>query len=75
MMTKQDVKAVIFGGGSLDLDGVSICNLDNVMKNAIIKRNAKYQVWSDRHRCYSLYANIDEAVEKFASLLKDKIYG
>lgn len=72
-MTKQDVKAVIYGGGSLDVDGVSICNLDNVMKNAIIKRSAKYQVWSDRHRCYKLYANIDEAVDKFLSLTGKKV--
>ena len=74
-MTKQDVKAVIYGGGSLDVDGVSICNLENHMKNSVIKRNAKYQVWSDKHRCYQIYANIDEAVEKFAALTKDKIYG
>jgi len=68
MMTKQDVKAVIYGGGSLDVDGVSICNLDNVMKNAVIRRSNKYQVWSDKHRCYNLYANLDEAVDKFISL-------
>ena len=70
MMTKQDIKAVIYGGGSLDVDGVSICNLDNIMKNAIIRRSAKYQVWSDKHRCYQLYANLDEAVDKFVSLTK-----
>lgn len=74
-MTKQDVKAVVYGGGSLELDGVSICNLDNVMKNAIIKRSAKYQVWSDKHRCYALFANLDEAVDKFSALVKDKIHG
>lgn len=75
MLTKQDIKAVIYGGGSLDVDGVSICNLENVMKNAIIKRKAKYQVWSDRHRCHNLYANIDEAVDKFVSLTKGKVNG
>jgi hypothetical protein len=69
-MTKADIKAVIYGGGSLDVDGVSICNLENVMKSSIIRRPAKYQVWSDKQRCYKLYSNIDEAVEKFASLLK-----
>ena len=50
------------------VDGVSICNLDNVMKNAVIRRSNKYQVWSDKHRCYNLYANLDEAVDKFMSL-------
>lgn len=72
-MTKADIKAVIYGGGSLDVDGVSICNLENVMKNSVIKRSSKYQVWSDKYRCYNLYANIDEAVEKFASLTKGKV--
>lgn len=71
-MTKQDVKAVIYGGGSLEVDGVSICNLDNVMKHAIIKRSNKYQVWSDKHRCYKLYANLDEAVDQFI-LLTQKV--
>ena len=75
MMTKQDIKAVVYGGGSLELDGVSICNLDNVMKNAVIKRSTKYQVWSDKHRCYALFANLDEAVNKFSALVKDKIHG
>lgn len=71
-MTKQDVKAVIYGGGSLEVDGVSICNLDNVMKHAIVKRSNKYQVWSDKHRCYKLYANLDEAVDQFI-LLTQKV--
>lgn len=75
MMTKQDIKAVIYGGGSLDLDGVSICNLDDVMKNSMVKRSHKYQVWSDKHRCYDMFANLDEAVDKFSSLVKDKVYG
>jgi hypothetical protein len=73
--TKQDIKAVVFSGCSLECDGVSICNLDHAMKNSVIKRKNKYQVWSDKHRCYNLYQNIDEAVEKFASLTKDKIHG
>jgi hypothetical protein len=75
MMTKQDIKAVVYGGGALDVDGVSICNLENIMKNCIIKRSSKYQVWSDRHRCYNLYANLDEAVDKFSLLVKDKVHG
>lgn len=73
--TKQDIKTAVFSGYALELDGVSICNIENYLKNAVVKRNAKYQVWSDRHRCYNLYHNIDEAVDKFLSLTKDKVYG
>lgn len=75
MTTKQDIKSVVYAGGAVDLDGVSICNLDAVLKNGVVKRSAKYQVWSDRHRVYDLFPNIDEAVNKFASLVKDKIHG
>jgi len=73
--TKQDIKTVVFSGCALELDGVSICNIENYLKNAVVKRSAKYQVWSDRHRCYKLYHHIDEAVDKFLSLTKDKVYG
>tara|TARA_B100001113_G_scaffold131444_1_gene107493 strand:+ start:1869 stop:2105 length:237 start_codon:yes stop_codon:yes gene_type:complete len=73
--TKQDIKAVIFAGCSLELNGVSICNLDHYMKNAMIKRKGKYQVWSDKHHCYELYHNIDEAVDKFFKLTEEKSHG
>jgi hypothetical protein len=73
--TKQDIKTVIFSGCSIDLDGVSICNIENHIKNSIIKRKDKYQVWSDRHKCYMLYQNIDDAVDKFFALNKGKLDG
>lgn len=72
--TKQDIKTVIFSGCYIELDGVSICNIENYMKNSVIKkRNNKYQVWSDKHHCYDLYQNIDDAVNKFFELSKGKI--
>lgn len=70
--TKQDIKAVIFAGCAIEFEGVSICNLESFLKNSVIKRSSKYQVWSDRHRCYNLYQNIDEAVDKFFSLTGNK---
>lgn len=73
--TKQDIKTVIFSGCYLELDGVSICNLENYIKNGVVKRKSKYQVWSDRHQCYDLYQNIDDAVNKFFELSKGKLDG
>lgn len=73
--TKQDIKTVIFSGCYVELDGVSICNIESFIKNNLIKRNNKYQVWSDRHGCYDLYHNIDDAVNKFFELSKGKLDG
>ena len=73
--TKQDIKSVIFSGCYLELDGISICNLDNYHKNAMIKRKAKYQVWSDKHSCYDMYHHIDDAVDKFFKLAGGKLNG
>ena len=73
--TKQDIKTVIFTGCALELDGVSVCNIDNHLKNAMVKRKGKYQVWSDKHKCYDLYYNVDDAVDKFFELTKGKLDG
>lgn len=73
--TKQDIKTVVFAGCSLELDGVSICNLENFLKNAIVNRSGKYQVWSDKHHCYDMFYNIDDAVNKFFDLTKGKLNG
>ena len=70
--TKQDIKTVVFSGCALELDGVSICNIENYLKNAVVKRSAKYQVWSDRHRCYELYHTIDAAIDKFMELRRKR---
>ena len=40
--TKQDIKTIVFSGYALEFDGVSICNIENYLKNAVIKRSAKY---------------------------------
>lgn len=73
--TKQDIKTVIFSGCYIELDGVSVCNLENFTRNTLIRRNNKYQVWSDKHSCYDLYHNIDDAVNKFFELLKGQLDG
>ena len=73
--TKQDIKTVIFSGCYVELDGVSICNIENFTKNALVRRAAKYQVWSDRHSCYDMYHNIDDAVDKFFNLSGGKLSG
>ena len=33
-------------------------------------KSGSYQVWSDRHRVYDLFRNIDDAVNKFLELAK-----
>ena len=68
---KEDYKSVIFSGCSIESNGVSICNLADFLKG--LNGNARYQVWSDRHRTYDIYYNIDEAVDKFLQL-KNKGY-
>tara|TARA_A100001515_G_scaffold144134_2_gene147279 strand:+ start:579 stop:809 length:231 start_codon:yes stop_codon:yes gene_type:complete len=68
---KEDYKSVIFSGCSIESNGVSICNLADFLKGLV--SNARYQVWSDKHRTYEIYYNIDEAVDKFLQL-KNKGY-
>tara|TARA_Y100001951_G_C11165343_1_gene197139 strand:- start:252 stop:470 length:219 start_codon:yes stop_codon:yes gene_type:complete len=65
---KQDIKSVIFSGCSVERAGVSICNITNHIAFRLGRKNGSYQVWSDRHRVYDLYKNVDEAVDKFMEL-------
>ena len=67
---KQDIKSVIFSGCSVEKAGVSICNLTNHIAFRLGSKSGSYQVWSDRHRGYDLFRNIDDAVNKFLELAK-----
>ena len=67
---KQDIKSVIFSGCSVEKAGVSICNITNHIAFRLGKKHGSYQVWSDRHRVYDLFRNIDDAVNKFLELAK-----
>ena len=69
---KQEFKFVVFSGCSIDSNGMSICNLENYIKNPIGVPKAKYQVWSDRHRCYELFYTVDEAIDKFMELRRKR---
>jgi hypothetical protein len=69
--TTADYKSVIFSGCSIESRGVSVCNLEDFMMGQFVPR-AKYQVWSDRHKFYRLYHNIDDAVEKFIELRRKR---
>ena len=62
----EDYKNIIYSGCAIESNGVSICNLNDYICG--FDRSARYQVWSDRHRVYELYHNLDEAVEKFLEL-------
>ena len=64
--TKEEYKSVIFSGCSIDYMDVSICNLANHHRRIV--RSNEYQVWSDRHKEYHLFKNIDDAVDKFIEL-------
>ena len=67
---KQNIKSVIFSGCSVEKAGVSICNLTNHIAFRLGSKSGSYQVWSDRHRVYDLFRNIDDAVNKFLELAK-----
>ena len=56
---KEDYKSVIFG--------VSVCNLNDFTRG-MTRYSSRYQVWSDKHRCYDIYYNIEDAVNKFLEL-------
>lgn len=71
---KQEYKSVVFSGCSIDSNGVSVCNLENYIKNPIGVPKAKYQVWSDRHRCYDLFYTLEDAIDKFVELKNRKLY-
>ena len=67
---KQNIKSVIFSGCSVEKAGVSICNLTNHIAFRLGSKSGSYQVWSDRHRIYDLFRNLDDAVNKFLELAK-----
>lgn len=67
---KQNIKSVIFSGCSVEKAGVSICNLTNHIAFRLGSKSGSYQVWSDRHRVYDLFRNLDDAVNKFLELAK-----
>tara|TARA_R100001377_G_scaffold26381_1_gene14244 strand:+ start:667 stop:885 length:219 start_codon:yes stop_codon:yes gene_type:complete len=67
---KQNIKSVIFSGCSVEKAGVSICNLTNHIAFRLGNRSGSYQVWSDRHRIYDLFRNLDDAVNRFLELAK-----
>jgi len=67
---KQDIKSVIFSGCAVEKSGVSICNITNHIAFRLGSKSGSYQVWSDRHRVYDLFRNIDDAVNKFLELAK-----
>ena len=69
-INKQDIKSVIFSGCAVEKAGVPICNITNYIAFKLGSRNGSYQVWSDRHRVYDLYKNLDDAVDKFLELAK-----
>ncbi|MHA1168923.1 MAG: hypothetical protein ACTSRU_13930 [Candidatus Hodarchaeales archaeon] len=68
MTDKEIYKAVVFDGASVDCNGVSLCNLENVLYGHLGVPRAKYQVWSDKNSFHALYQNVDEAVAKFVEL-------
>jgi hypothetical protein len=63
---KSLYKSVIFDGAMVEANGVSLCNLEDVMHSSAPR--AKYQVWSDKHRYYELFHNLGDAVDKFLEL-------
>lgn len=66
MTEKELYKSVIYDGAWVENNGVSLCNLEAVLHQ--FAPRAKYQVWSDRLRVYTLHHNLDEAVEEFVKL-------
>ena len=64
---KEDYKSVIFAGCAIESNGVSVCNLNDFTRG-MTRYSSRYQVWSDKHRCYDIYYNIEDAVNKFLEL-------
>lgn len=64
---KEDYKSVIFAGCAIESNGVSVCNLNDFSKG-LTRHSSRYQIWSDKHKCYDIYYNIDDAVNKFLEL-------
>ena len=73
---KDDIKSVVYSGCFIEKNGVSICNIKNYTSGPTQKqfgsRFGKYQVWSDKHRAFELYHNIEEAVNKFVNLVSKR---
>ena len=65
--SKEDYKSVLFSGCAIESNGVSICNLNDFNKG-LTRNSSRYQIWSDKHRCYDIYYNIEDAVTKFLEL-------
>ena len=65
---KEDYKAVIYSGCTIESRNASICNLEDWLMNRNFAPRNKYQVWSDRWRFHQLYYNLDEAIDKFLEL-------
>jgi hypothetical protein len=65
---KDLYKAIVFDGSAVQNNGVSLCNLKDVMNSSVGVPRAKYQVWCDKQNFHQLYYNLDEAVEKFMEL-------
>ena len=64
--SKEDYKNILYSGCYIESNGVSICNLNDYIQG--FNRSEQYQVWSDKHRVYELYQNLDEAMDKFLEL-------
>ena len=66
--SKDEYKSVVYSGCSIESRGVSVCNLEDVMRTRVGIPRAKYQVWSDRHRFHGLFHTLDDAIDKFMEL-------
>ena len=66
--SRGEYKSVVYSGCSIESYGVSICNLEDVMRTKAGVPRAKYQVWSDKHRFHELFHTLDEAIDKFMEL-------
>lgn len=66
----EEYKSIIFSGGAVDQDGVSICNLKNHVARIGANGANEYQVWCDRQNYHAIFKNIDEAVKKFVELIQ-----
>ncbi len=66
--TKQEYRSVVYSGCYIESKGVSLCNLEDFLKNKIGVPRAKYQVVSDRDRFHALFHTLDEAIDKFIEL-------
>lgn len=68
MEDREEYKAVVYSGCTIESRNVSICNLEDWLMNKNFAPRNKYQVWSDRFRFHQLYYNLDEAIDKFLEL-------